>query len=53
MLMLLYDAQKNGQEISIDEVYNSIVSPMPRREAFGVFLNELEHAFLINKKTHC
>ena len=52
MLLLLYDTQKNGQEISIDEVYNALVSPMPRREAFGIFLNQLEQASLIEKRVH-
>ena len=52
MVLFLYEAQKSGQELSIDEVYNSLVSPMPRREAFGIFLNQLAQASLIEKKTH-
>lgn len=52
MLLFLYEIQKNGQKISIDEVFKSLVSEMPRREAFGIFLNELEQASLIMKKVH-
>jgi len=52
LVMYLYEAQKAGKEVSIDEVYNSLVSPMPRREAFGIFLNQLEQASLIEKNTH-
>ena len=52
MVIYLYEAQKAGKEVSIDEVYNSLVSPMPRREAFGIFLNQLAQASLIEKKTH-
>ena len=52
MLLFLHECQTNGQEISIDEVYNSLVSVKPRREAFGIFLSELEQASLINKKVH-
>ena len=52
MVLFLYEAQKYGREVSIDEVYNSLVSPMPRREAFGLFLNQLQNAYLIKKKKH-
>ena len=31
MVLYLYEAQKYGREVSIDEVYNSLTSPMPRR----------------------
>lgn len=52
LLLFLDECQKVGKEVYIDEVYNSLVSPMPRREAFGIFLNQLEQASLIEKKVN-
>ena len=52
LLLFLFEAQKNEKEFSVDEIYSLLISPKPRRESFGIFLNQLEASNLIEKGIH-
>ena len=52
LLLKLYDQSQNKTNMHIDELYASLKSQIPRREAFGNYINRLITSDYIKKISH-
>ena len=52
LVLKLFELKTEEKEVSIDELFGLLKSPTPRREAFGLFLNQLADAQMIEKNKH-
>jgi len=52
LMLKLYNQNQTEFNMHIDELYLSLKSGMPRREAFGKYINRLEAFGCIKKTTH-
>jgi hypothetical protein len=52
LILKLYGQSQYGTSMHIDELYLSLKSGMPRREAFGKYIDRLEAIGCIKKTTH-
>lgn len=52
LVLKLFVLKTEENEVSIDELFGLLKSPTPRREAFGLFLNQLAEAQIIVKNKH-
>ena len=52
LMLKLYDQSQSETKMHIDELYSSLNSQLPRREAFGQYLNRLQKSNNIKKITH-
>ena len=52
LMLKLYDQRQHEVSVHIDELYSSLKSGLPRREAFGKYINRLVSAGCIKKIAH-
>ena len=52
LMLKLYDQSQHELSMHIDELYSSLKSGLPRREAFGKYINRLVSAGCIKKIAH-
>ena len=52
LLLKLYNQNQLDVNMHIDELYSSLNSRLPRREAFGQYINRLQKSNNIEKKIH-
>ena len=52
LMLKLYDQSQSETKMHIDELYSNLNSGLPRREAFGKYINRLEAFGCIKKTTH-
>ena len=52
LMLKLYDQRQHEVSVHIDELYSSLNSRLPRREAFGQYINRLHASNNIEKKIH-
>ena len=52
LMLKLYDQSKSETNMHIDELYSNLNSGLPRREAFGKYINRLVASGYIKKITH-
>ena len=52
LMLKLYDQSQSETKMHIDELYSSLKSGLPRREAFGKYIHRLISAGCIEKKAH-
>jgi hypothetical protein len=52
LMLKLYDQHQSETKMHIDELYSDMNSGLPRREAFGIFINRLDSLGYIKKITH-
>ena len=52
LMLKLYDQRQNEVSVHIDELYSSLKSGLPRREAFGKYIDRLVSAGCIKKIAH-
>jgi hypothetical protein len=52
LMLILYNQNQLGTYMHIDELYSSLNSRLPRREAFGKYINHLDSTNNIEKKIH-
>ena len=52
LMLRLYNQSKLETNMHIDELYSSLNSRLPRREAFGQYINRLHKSNNIEKKVH-
>ena len=52
LMLKLYDQSQSETKMHIDELYSSLNSQLPRREAFGQYINRLQKSNNIKKITH-
>jgi hypothetical protein len=52
LMLKLYDQIQSETNMHIDELYLNLKSGLPRREAFGKYINRLEALGCITKITH-
>ena len=53
LMLKLYDQSQPETNMHIDELYSNLNSGLPRREAFGKYINRLNTLGCIKKTTHC
>ena len=51
-MLKLYDQSQSEAKMNIDELYSNLNSGLPRREAFGKYINRLVSSGYIKKITH-
>ena len=52
LMFKLYNQSQLETKMHIDELYSSLNSQLPRREAFGQYINRLQKSNNIEKKIH-
>ena len=52
LMLKLYNQSQNEVSVHIDELYSSLKSGLPRREAFGKYINRLVSVGCIKKIEH-
>jgi hypothetical protein len=52
LLLKLYNQNRLETNMYIDELYSCLKSGLPRREAFGKYINRLEGSGCVKKITH-
>ena len=52
LMLKLYDQHQSETKMHIDELYSDMNSGLPRREAFGIFINRLDTLGCIEKIPH-
>ena len=52
LMLKLYDQSKSETNMHIDELYSNLNSGLPRREAFGKYIDRLDTLGFIKKITH-
>ena len=52
LMLKLYDQSQNKTNMHIDELYSNLNSGLPRREAFGKYINRLDILGYIKKTIH-
>ena len=52
LMLKLYDQSQSETKMHIDELYSSLNSGLPRREAFGKYIDRLDTLGFIKKITH-
>ena len=52
LMLKLYDQRQHEVSVHIDELYSSLKSGLPRREAFGKYINRLTTSDYIKKIPH-
>ena len=52
LMLKLYDQSQSETKMHIDELYSNLNSGLPRREAFGKYIDRLDTLGYIKKITH-
>ena len=52
LMLKLYDQSQSETKMHIDKLYSNLNSELPRREAFGKYIDRLDTLGYINKITH-
>ena len=52
LMLKLYDLRQHEVSVHIDELYSSLKSGLPRREAFGKYIHRLVSAGCVEKIAH-